>query len=45
MRNILLHKYGRVDLPTVFQVATVHLPTLMVQVQAILRADKPPITP
>jgi uncharacterized protein with HEPN domain len=45
MRNILLHEYGRVDLPTVFQVATVHLPTLMVQVQAILRADKPPATP
>jgi uncharacterized protein with HEPN domain len=45
MRNILLHEYGRVDLPTVYQVATIHLPTLMVQVQAILSAEKPPSSP
>lgn len=45
MRNILLHEYGRVDLPTVYQVATVHLPTLLIQVQVILTAEKPSTTP
>lgn len=42
MRNFLLHEYGRVDLPTVYQVASVHLPTLPDQVRAILEAEAPP---
>lgn len=36
MRNILMHEYGRVDLPTVYQVATIHMPTLLEQVREIL---------
>ena len=42
MRNILMHEYGRVDLPTVYQVATIHLPKLLVQVKAILVQDQEP---
>jgi uncharacterized protein with HEPN domain len=42
MRNILLHEYGRVDLPTVYQVASVHLPKLLEQIRAILAAESPP---
>lgn len=40
MRNILMHEYGRVDLPTVYQVATVHMPKLLEQVQAILAQEQ-----
>ncbi len=40
MRNILMHEYGRVDLPTVYQVATVHLPKLLEQVRAIREQDR-----
>jgi uncharacterized protein with HEPN domain len=40
MRNIILHEYGRVDLPTVYKVATVHLHPLLDQVRAILAQDK-----
>jgi len=39
MRNILMHEYGRMDLPTVFQVATIHMPTLLEQVRAILAQE------
>ena len=40
MRNILMHEYGRVDLPTVYQVATGHLPKLLVQIRAILEQER-----
>jgi len=40
MRNILIHEYGHVDLPTVYQVATIHMPTLLKQVKAILAQDQ-----
>lgn len=36
MRNILMHEYGRVDLPTVYRVATVDLPKLMERLREIL---------
>ena len=36
MRNILMHEYGRVDLPTVYQVATIHLPALLGEVRVML---------
>ena len=39
MRNILMHEYGRVDLPTVYQVATIHMPKLLEQVKAILAQE------
>jgi uncharacterized protein with HEPN domain len=45
MRNIILHEYGRVDLPTVYQVASVQLPKLLEQVRAILAAEAPPSPP
>ena len=41
MRNVIMHEYGRVDLPTVYQVATIHLPKLLEQVRAILAAETP----
>lgn len=40
MRNILMHEYGRVDLPTVYQVATIHMPKLLEQVKAILAQEQ-----
>lgn len=36
MRHRLVHDYGRTDESVVFTVATVHLPTLLRQVRAIL---------
>jgi len=36
MRNILMHEYGRVDLPTVYRVATNEIPLLHVYLQEIL---------
>ena len=36
MRHRLVHDYGRTDESVVFQVATVHLPALIAQVNAIL---------
>lgn len=39
MRNIIMHEYGRVDLPTVYRVARQELPVLLEQVQAILSSE------
>ena len=39
MRNIMLHEYGRVDLPTVYRVATQDLPALLDEVERILQED------
>lgn len=40
MRNIIMHEYGRVDLPTVYQVATIHMPKLLEQVKTILNQEQ-----
>jgi len=39
MRNVLMHEYGRVDLPTVYRVATESLPSLLDQIGVILKSD------
>ena len=44
MRNILMHEYGRVDLPTVYRVATVDLPELLERVRGILGRPPPNTT-
>ena len=39
MRHRLVHDYGRTDETIIYRVATVHLPMLITQVQAILEAE------
>lgn len=39
MRHRLVHDYGRTDENVVYQVATIHLPKLVQQIQAILVAE------
>ena len=36
MRNIMMHEYGRVDVPTIYRVATEEIPRLVEYVQEIL---------
>lgn len=40
MRHRLVHDYGRTDEAIVYQVATVHLPVLVRQVEAILAQEQ-----
>ena len=43
MRNIPMLEYGRVDLPSVYQVATIHMihmPKLLEQVKLIFAQDQ-----
>jgi len=42
MRNIMLHEYGRVDLPTVHRVATEEIPRLIDQIRRILSEERKP---
>ena len=40
MRNIPMHEYGRVDLPSVYQVVTIHMPKLLEQVKVIFAHEQ-----
>ncbi|HZK82290.1 MAG TPA: HepT-like ribonuclease domain-containing protein [Humisphaera sp.] len=45
MRHVLVHDYFRVDLNQVWNVATVHVPVLKPQIDAILASLPPSSTP
>jgi len=45
MRHVLVHDYFRVDLDQVWSVATIHVPALQPQIEAILASLPPDPTP